>query len=1098
MLTILLGPPGCGKTALMLTRIGERAGRGAPSLLLTPESGSHQQERRLLETCGNRASAFARVRTFSTLTEDVLAAAGKNPRTLDAGGRVLTMYRALARCGDGLTYYRGASRPELLRRLLELAEELKAAAVPPERLLAAADSDRLRDLALIYTQYCALCAGGLMDPTDRLTAAMDALPETGLLRDTAVFIDDFDLLTGQKYAALAVLLRAAESVTFALPMGEDEQLYLEQRRTLSRLRRLAEGCGAPCVEETLPATAQVRPSGLEKLTAELFDYRAEPAESCEGVELYIAADPEEECELAAALLRQRALGGCRLRECAVVCGDLTEYGPLLERAFARYETPLFLSVKEDILLKPALQAALGGLQALEDGLPAESVLDWLKTGLCGLQAEELYRLENYVLQWNISGAKWRSPFTLPTCGYGNPEPDEADRLAAVERARQRVAALLEPLDRALRACRTGGDYAAALEAHLEQLGLEEGLTERTDRLRDLGLRRQAAEYAQLWDILTAALEQFAGAMAEEELDRTAFLRLLRLMLGQYDVSAIPVSLDSVQAVAPERMALGPLRHLIVVGGREGLLPVDKSPDSLLTESDRQLLETAGIELSQNAEERAFQQQLALVRVLAAPGESVTVTVPRRDGGGAECRMSYAALRIKTLLGLTPKDAGAALATLRLTAPGPLYALACAAAERGGSGPSAAALRKCAGRDGGYLNALRAYAAGPRGPIPDPALVRALYGGRLRLTASRLEQLSACRFAYFMQYGLKAKPRREARVGAPEAGTFVHYVVENAVRDLCQGTETDPQQAAARWAERYLRELPRTGARRQAAQLRAIGGLAADVVRNAWEEIGAGDFEPRCFELGFGMGEDGLPPLTIGTGDDTFEVRGQIDRLDLWQQGGTDYLKVVDYKTGHKSFRLSDVLEGVNLQLFLYLLALRRAPREELARRGIAAPAPAAALYLPARAPYAACPPDADEEERRRLLDKELRRIGLVVDDQKVLRAMERDGAYRFLPVRVKRDGGFTAESHVASPEELERLLRLTEAQAARAAALVRAGDVEAQPYEDGQRTACDWCDYKTACHFDPTMRKDRLRRLDHCPDGEVHERLRREEEGAER
>lgn len=1093
MLTILLGPPGCGKTALLLDRIGARAAGGRSSVLIAPESGSHQLERRLLERCGNRASQFASVTTFSKLTEDALALAGRNPRTLDAGGRVLTMYRALCRCTEGLRYFRGAARPELLRRLLELTEELKSAGVPPERFLAAADGDRLRDLGLIYAEYCALCADGALDPADRLARAMEALPETGLLRGKAVFLDDFDLLAGQKYQALGVILREAESVTFALPMGDDAQLYMEQRRTRTRLRLLAERCGVPCAEETLPA-AGGRPEALRRLTEQLFDYRAGRGADAAGVTLCEAADPAEECELLAALTRQRMLAGCRLRECAVVCGDLTEYGPLLERAFARYEVPLFLSTREDILEKPALQAALGGVQALEDGLTPESVLDWLRTGLCGLDPEALDRLENYALQWGIAGKRWFAPFTLPTCGYGNPEPDEEARLAAAEEARARLAELLVPFDRATRGEHSGADFAAALTALLGQMDLENGLIGRADRLRTLGLRREAAEYAQLWNILNGALDQFAGAMAAEPMDRAVFLRLLRLTLAQYDVSAIPVSLDAVQAVTLERMAVGPLRHLMLAGGREGLLPMDKTPDSLLTERDRVALEGAGVELTQTDEERAFQQQLAVVRALSAPRETLTVTVPRRDSEGGECRVSYVVRRMEALLPLPRRAAGELLASLRLTARRPAFALACAAAENGGgSGPENAALRWFGRTQGDFLRALRDYARGPRGPIPDPELVKCLYGGRLRLTATRLEQLSACRFAYFMQYGLRARARREARVGAPEAGSFVHYVVEHAVRELCEGTDQTPQAAAERWAERYIAALPRTGAQRQAAQLRMIGGLAARVVENAWEEVNAGAFAPRAFELEFGM-EGGLPPLVLGRGDDAFEVRGKIDRLDLWRGGGEDYLKVVDYKTGQKTFRLSDVAEGVNLQMFLYLLALERAPADRLAALGIARPVPAAALYLPARAPFVACGPDENDGERRARLDRELRRIGLVLDEPAVLHALEREG-YRFLPVREKQSGDLTADSHAASRAQFERLLRLAERRAEQAAALVRAGDVEARPYEtDQRRSICDWCDFRDACHFDPTMKKDRLRRLRAMPDAEVHAMLEREEE----
>lgn len=1097
MLTVLLGPPGCGKTERILEQIRIRAERREHSVLIAPESGSHQLERRFLETCGNRASEFACVSTFSKLTEDVLAAAGQNPKTLDAGGRVLTMYRALNDVSEALSYYRGASRPELLRRLLELAEELKAAGIPPDQLASAADCDKLRDLSLIYARYCGLCDSGALDPADRLKLAAEALPESGLLRGCAVFLDGFDILTGQKYAALDAVLRCAESVTAALPMGDDKQLYAEQKKTVARLRRLAERQNTAFRTEMLDAVP-ARPQALRYLTGSLLDYRAPKIDSGEGAALYIAADPAEESELAAALLRQKMLDGCRMRETAVVCGDLTEYGRLLEAAFCRYEVPLFLSVKEDILQKPALQAALGGMAALEDGLSPERVLDWLKTGLCGIERDALYLLENYALAWNISGKRWKTPFTLPTCGYGNPASDEAQRLAAVEGARAAVMELLSPLNNGLKSCRTGAEFAAVLSRHLDELGLEERLAERAESLRSLGLRREAEEYAQLWGILNTALEQFSGAAGEIPMDLRSFLRLLRLTLSQYDVSSIPVSLDSAQAVSLERMAAGKLRHLILIGAREGLLPADKNPDSLLTERDRVALEGAGVELTQSAEDRAFQQQLAVVRALAAPLETLTVIAPRRLSDGAECRLSYLVRRMQTLIPLQAQPAETCLSKLRLTAKAPAFALACAAAEAGGTGPGAAALNWFGGADSGFLRDLRGYAGGPRGPIPDPELVKRLYGGRVRLTASRLERLSACRFAHFMQYGLKAKPRKEARLGAPEAGTFVHYVVEHAVRDLWEQRETEPTAAAARWTDAYLDDLPRPATARQAALCRGIAELAARVVENAWEEIEASDFHPRFFELGFGS--DGLPPLRFSKDGISVEISGKIDRVDTWEDEGKTFLKVVDYKTGTKKFRLSDVMEGINLQLFLYLLMLGQADGETRSRLELPKDAlPAAALYLPAKAPYAVCAADSDEEKAQALIDKELCRIGLVLDDACVAQALERDGSFRFLPVKLKKDGEWSADSHVATSEQFERLLRLTGKKTLEAAELLLRGDVEAQPYEDGQENVCRYCDFRDACHFDPTMKKDRFRRLLHLPEKQVHEMLEalEEKEGTE-
>ena len=62
-------------------------------------------------------------------------------------------------------------------------------------------------------------------------------------------------------------------------------------------------------------------------------------------------------------------------------------------------------------------------------------------------------------------------------------------------------------------------------------------------------------------------------------------------------------------------------------------------------------------------------------------------------------------------------------------------------------------------------------------------VRALYGDRITMSASRLERLRSCHFAYFMEYGLRAKPREPAAFDAPQIGTFLHFLLENVTRDV---------------------------------------------------------------------------------------------------------------------------------------------------------------------------------------------------------------------------------------------------------------------------------------------------------------------------
>jgi len=39
----------------------------------------------------------------------------------------------------------------------------------------------------------------------------------------------------------------------------------------------------------------------------------------------------------------------------------------------------------------------------------------------------------------------------------------------------------------------------------------------------------------------------------------------------------------------------------------------------------------------------------------------------------------------------------------------------------------------------------------------------------------VEKFYSCKFAYFLQNGLRVRPRAQAGFDAPEAGTFMHFM-----------------------------------------------------------------------------------------------------------------------------------------------------------------------------------------------------------------------------------------------------------------------------------------------------------------------------------
>ena len=386
-----------------------------------------------------------------------------------------------------------------------------------------------------------------------------------------------------------------------------------------------------------------------------------------------------------------------------------------------------------------------------------------------------------------------------------------------------------------------------------------------------------------------------------------------------------------------------------------------------------------------------------------------------------------------------------------------------------------------------------------------AAVDALYGSRVPMSASRMDKFKSCHFSYFMQYGLKAEPRKKAGFQAPEYGTFVHYVLEHVFqsetwRDEEGGVDGDKLDALTdEIVARYIRE--------------ELGGLAEEtprfrylfhrllkpvraVVRNVAEELSASDFKPIAFELGFGSGKN-LPPVELEVDGVTISISGFVDRVDGWVKDGRLNLRVVDYKTGRKSFDLTDVWNGMGLQMLLYLFTLQKEGKDLFGGHEID---PAGVLYLPARDAVIAGSRTMTEAARRQAVDRELRRRGLVLDDPEVLEAMEHPGpeGIRFLPVKVSaRTGAITGDALV-SAERLGRLERHIQRVLRDIGGEIAAGNIAADPFWKGpEKNACQYCDYAVACHFEEGRGSDRRRWLPTVSAGAFWARVEEQEGGGQ-
>lgn len=1101
MLKLVIGRAGAGKSEYLYRMAAQRAREGAKkAIFLVPETYSHAAERQLCAYGGDAVNLSCEVLTFRRLANRVFSVfGGLAEQTLDEAGRILFMQQALENAAPQLGYYRSCAKIQLLEAMCALVDELKSSCVTPEALAkAAVDAPpalgaKLSDLAVIFAGYAALCADTRLDARDILSLCAKKLEGSGFFDGRDVYIDGFSGFTPQELDILKNLQNANVTAAFTLDsLSDPDPLFLKPARAAARLMTLLADGHA----EVVSLDPAQRVSGLAHLETHLFRFSDAPGR-CEAAEVrfHYAPDIYSECEYAAAQARMLLQQGARLRDIVVAAGDFEAYRLPLCAAFERCGLPYYSSENTALESKAPAAMLFRALDIACEGFSHDAVFSYLKTGLAGFSDDECSELENYCLRWRIRPRQWaqRDPWQMHPGGFGLSFDEAAQQqLCEINALRDRLRAPLMRLSKALAKAVPAREKLRALYDFTEETGLGQAIDDRAAQLAETA-PDEAAAYAQIWELFIHCIDQFDELAGTQMLDAQQFSKTMQRMLRSCEIGVIPPSCDRISIASLPSAAAHGAPYLFLLGGYDGAFPPDAGGGGLLSDYDRDALDAQGIELGYTAETRESEALFSLYSAVASARRILFLSVPERDGSGQALTPAFLFRRAAELLPDAPITSGNLDACL--STPETAFDYVFSASD-----PQADAVRAVLRTWPGYAEAAARLCG-----ISDPQAMEQpgfwfassapwrlsaqenvkIFGANPRLSASRLETYNNCPFSYFSRYGLSLNARRTADFDAPQAGIFIHYVLEGTVRDIREHggfaactVEMAKDFAQTHVREYILRDIPdfeSKSARFRYLFLRLRRNLDF-LVENLYEEFSHSAFTPLDFELRFSAE---MPPVTIPLDSGAHaSLSGVADRVDGWVRDGILYLRVVDYKSGAKAFSYGEISVGLGMQLPVYLFALQANSRLYLHRHpelDADAIVPAGILYTPARLEALSAPHDLPDEELAAALDEKLRRSGIVLDDAGVLAAMEpgleQQGEGRYIPVKITKSGvrGAVSEAQFALLGRHVREMLKTSAE------LMAAGHYRPSPVQSGQNLSCRYCEYRAVCGLDAAAHPQQVR-----------------------
>ena len=1114
----VFGRAGSGKSYYCLNQIKKKLtnDKNNKLIMLVPDQYTFQTEKKLLEYIGEKALLRAEVLSFKRMATRVFdKCGGRAINVIEDSGKNMLIYKLLKDKGEELQYFNRISKQQgfvgiVSKSITEFKKYNISEEILKEKELEIENKDlkeKVSDLASIYETFNESLHKGYIDSEDILSILAKKLKECALYNDAEIWVDEFTTFTPQQLEVLKVLAKQCKNVNITL-CSDGEIQFTEGETDIFDVIKNTENRILKMMQEN--NISYKEPVNLNKKNIYRFKDSKELGhiekyffnypfkiykDDCKDIRLYKANNNYSEIEwVAQDILKLVRDKGYRYKDIAVVCREIDSYDKITSVIFNEYNIPYFLDKKREILSNPLVVLIISALEILVTNWSYESVFKYVKSGLITLETNFIDKLENYILANGIKGYKWTRD--LLTSQDEELTQEEIEIFEYMEEIRRPIINLYNKIKGDV----TVRKYCTALYEFLLEINAFETMDKWLDDFNNKGMQDKIKEYTQVPDIVMDMLDQAVEVLGDEVVDLKTFSKILISGFEEKEIGVIPMALDQVNIGDIARVKGRDVKALYIVGANDGVLPSANKDEGILSDEDRIELKSMGIELASDTRSRVFEEQFMVYTALTIPSNYLMITYPMADFEGKSLRPSIIIPRLKKILPRLKEESEIFNNNLfndkyhNITAPVPTFNELIEALrreyEKEEIEPYWVETFKWFEENEEFKDRTKIIFNGLNytnlvEKIPREKIKR-LYSndnGRLMFSVSRIEKYAQCPFGYYVKYGLKAKDRKVYEFTAPDLGSFMHDILDQFTNKIRKENILWGDLTKDRCAE-IVNELVNSKLKNETNSIlnsnkkyqyfsERFKKTITKSVTVISEQMRKGEFDIFKSEFDFGDFKDSDPIKLELPSKETVYLKGRVDRIDKVDLNGETYIRIVDYKSGSKSFDLNELYYGIQIQLLVYLDAILKNSEQILKTQCM----PGGILYFKIDNPIIKSKKALTEEEIQVEVLKKLKMDGLLLKNVELVKSMDRDmETYSLIiPAAFKKDGDFTSTSSVVTESQFELLRKYVNDKMIEICEEMLSGEVKIEPCKSSKVTYCDYCDYSSICQFDTSIKDNKYK-----------------------
>lgn len=673
----------------------------------------------------------------------------------------------------------------------------------------------------------------------------------------------------------------------------------------------------------------------ELLTDNIFNYDIDKIKNkfsnkkLKNIKITRSNNTSEEIENLAINIKKDIIEGNYLySDIAILCTNMSEYSSKIKRNFTLNKIPFFLDEKRDLLDNSMIKFIKSSITLLNSKLSTVSIIQFLKSSFFKLDNVKINIFQKYIEKRRIrSNMIFEDKYFSQDILDSRYKEEDSQDFEVVKEIRDYFINLFdEGIKTNLIFSKSKSDFKTFTKLIYKFFSNEIILKSISEYFVETD-QKDLDELTLIWDSFMDSLNDLYSINVENNISFLDYCDILLSVIDNFKIGIIPPSQDSIIIGDIKRSRFNKVSKLYVIGMTNLFYPISNKTTDIFLEDEKNNLIESGVELNTLSEYTNSNDLLSFYTLLNSGEKEIIFSYSLINTSNESMEEASILEWIKAMIPEKNyisyidnyKDYIYSRTKLAKYLPMRIKKI-----SKEGLGDFSEEeynyiqnILKFISKSNDFYNirlALDLQSKNQNRLKLSQDIVQKIYNN-LKFSVSQLENYNSNPYDHFIKYGIKPREDSMYDISRLDTGNIIHQFLSEFINDVYNDKNYDFDNTFSSVISKTFEQYKIDDKKNEFFinhMKEHTKSYSAVILKQLGHNISEIYFEEQYGDSKI------FPAIKLNIDDKEYNIEGKIDRVDVFDYLGKKYFRVIDYKTGSKTFDIEKAYYGIDLQLMLYL------------------------------------------------------------------------------------------------------------------------------------------------------------------------------------